>query len=87
VVVPSGDTSRLRVDVDSDSALLLRVILLSRRVYCCFVSSSSLLIKGDLVRFVLLWHRYRYRFGCLRVWSNFVVVVVVVVRFVPFERC
>ena len=40
-----------------------------------------------LVGFVLLWHRFRYRFSCLRLWSDFVVVVVVVVvRFVPFER-
>ena len=45
-----------------------------------------------VVGFILLWHRYRYRFGCLRVWSDYtqgscvVVVVVVVVRFVSFER-
>ena len=55
VVVPSGDTTRLSTDADaadadadadasSDSvAVVLRVILLSRREYCC-VSSSSLLI-------------------------------------------
>ena len=45
MVVPSGDTRRLGADADADSgsdldsALLLRVILLSRCEYCCFVSS------------------------------------------------
>ena len=56
VVVPSGDTTRPSTDTDaadaadadadasSDSvAVVLRVILLSRRECCC-VSSSSLLI-------------------------------------------
>ena len=55
VVVPSGDTRRLSADADadasSDSALLLRMVLRARRVYCSFVSSSfsSLLMKGDKV--------------------------------------
>ena len=52
MVVPSGDTRSLSADADevsdleSDSALLLRVVILSRREYCC-VSSSSPLIKGN----------------------------------------
>ena len=60
VVVPSGDTMRLSADADassdpgsdvdasSDSALLLRVVLRARREYC-FISFSSLLMKGDKV--------------------------------------
>ena len=38
-------------DASSDSALLLRMVLRARRVYCSFVSSSfsSLLMKGDKV--------------------------------------
>ena len=54
VVVPSGDTRRLSADADADtssdpgSALLLRVVLRARREYC-FISFSSLLMKGDKV--------------------------------------
>ena len=66
-VVISGDTSRLRADADAvtdsdldsesdlDSAALLRVVLLARREYCTFGSSSSLLIKGERL---LCFYRY-----------------------------
>ena len=57
VVVPSGDTSRLSADADADAgadAAVLRVVILSRRWYCTFGSSSSPLINGE----VLLFYRY-----------------------------
>ena len=47
VVVPSGDTTRPSADAEAslDSvAAVLRVVLLSRREYCFFGSSSSLLM-------------------------------------------
>ena len=51
MVVPSRDTTRpsadLDADADSDSALL-RVILLSCREYCSFVSFSLLLMCARL---------------------------------------
>ena len=61
---PSRDTTRLSAaaaadavtdsDSDSDSesdldSAVLRVIILSLREYCSFVSFSSLLMKGDKV--------------------------------------
>ena len=46
-VVPSGDMRPSEdADVSSEWAVL-RVVILSRRVYCCFGSFSPLLIKGD----------------------------------------
>ena len=52
MVVPSGDTrpsadADAEADVSSDSAVL-RVILLARREYGCFVSFSSLLMCAGL---------------------------------------
>ena len=55
MVVPSGDIRpSADADVSSDSAVL-RVVLLARREYCTFGSSSSLLIKGERL---LCFYRY-----------------------------
>ena len=48
MVAPSGDISGPSVVADAESDwAVLRVVILSRRVYCCFGSFSPLLIEGN----------------------------------------
>ena len=50
MVAPSGDISGPSVVADADAEsdwAVLRVVILSRRVYCCFGSFSPLLIEGN----------------------------------------